>query len=452
MSVYMCNSYDTVYYMSETNLHIPMQEKVLYQAAVSEFLGSVLPFLETGTHEKATYALLERLLIPERIITFKVVWENDNGEFEHNLGYRVQFNSALGPYKGGLRFDPEVDEDVLMFLGFEQIFKNALTGLPLGGGKGGSDFNPKGKSDAEIRRFCQAFMGELFRYIGPDTDVPAGDIGVGTREIGYLYGAYKKLVNRTDGTLTGKGVGYGGSLIRTEATGYGAVYFIQEMLEYAVMELAGKRAVISGSGNVATHVAEKMLEEGALPLTLSDREGYVYGTTGLSHEFIQVVKEYKEKQAKLSEIPLPEGVVYMKGTPWQSVRADIFVPSATQHEIQKEDAEAMTKNGALLIAEAANMPTTLEAIEVFKKAGVLFGPAKAVNAGGVAVSGLEMSQNAQHLFWTREEVDTKLRTIMKQIHETCIEYGKVESGIDYSKGANIGGFVRVFHAMKRLGW
>ncbi len=424
----------------------------LYSAAQNELLTSVIPYLLLQEATEADYTRLERLLVPERTISFKVVWENDKGVLEHNQGYRVQFNSALGPYKGGLRFDPSVNEDVLLFLGFEQIFKNALTGLPLGGGKGGSDFNPKGKSDAEIRRFCQAFMGELHRYIGPDTDVPAGDMGVGGREIGYLYGAYKKITNRTDGALTGKGIAYGGSLLRTEATGYGVVYFIQEMLEHEGKEVAGMRAVISGSGNVATHVAEKLLHEGGIPVTLSDRDGYIYSASGLTHELIHVVKVHKEKQGKLSELTLPGGVVYTSGTPWQAVKGDMYIPSATQHEIQKEDAEAIVQNGALLVAEAANMPTTAEAVDVFKKAGILFGPAKAVNAGGVAVSGLEMSQNAQHLQWTSEEVDLKLREIMKHIHETCVRYGKTEKGTDYIQGANIGGFVRVFNAMRQLGW
>lgn len=432
--------------------NISKDQKPLFHAALTEFLEHVLPYLKLEGATAEACKRLERLLMPERVITFKVVWENDKGELEHNLGYRIQFNSALGPYKGGLRFDPTVNEDVLFFLGFEQIFKNALTGLPLGGGKGGSDFNPKGKSDAEIRRFCQAFMEELHRHIGHNTDIPAGDIGVGGREIGYLYGAYKKITNRTDGALTGKGVGYGGSLMRTEATGYGAVYFIQEMLEYAGKELRGMSVVISGSGNVATHVAEKMLEEGAIPLTLSDRDGYIYSASGLTHELIHVVKVHKEKHGKLSELSLPEKVIYANGTPWKQIQADIYVPSATQHEIQKGDAESIVQNGAILVAEAANMPSTAEAVDVFKKAGTLFGPAKAVNAGGVAVSGLEMSQNAQHLSWTSEEVDLKLREIMKHIHETCVRYGKTEKGTDYIQGANIGGFVRVFHAMKQLGW
>ena len=424
----------------------------LFQAVLTEFFASVIPYLESQNATEEDYARLERLTVPERSIEFKIVWEDDRRNLQHNIGYRVQFNSALGPYKGGLRFDPSVTEDVLTFLGFEQIFKNALTGLPLGGGKGGSDFDPKGKSDKEIWRFCVAFMGELSRYIGAETDVPAGDIGVGGREIGYLYGAYKKLMNRTDGTLTGKGVGYGGSYIRTEATGYGAVYFVKEMLMHGGKDIKGLRAVISGSGNVATHVAEKMLHEGGVPLTLSDREGYIYHATGLTQEIIEAVKTLKKGQGSLKDMKLENGLEYAEGKPWRKVEAEIFVPSATQHEIDREDAEAMVQTGAVLIAEAANMPSTLEAVEVFRKNGTLFGPAKAVNAGGVAVSGLEMSQNAQHLQWTSEEVDTKLREIMKHIHETCVKYGKEDSGVDYVKGANIGGFVRVFEAMKQLHW
>lgn len=428
------------------------QDQPLFKNAVTEFLESILPYLEAQGSDAGTYARLERLLEPERIISFKVVWEDDKGMFQHNRGYRVQFNSALGPYKGGLRFDPSVTTDVLKFLGFEQIFKNALTGLPLGGGKGGSDFDPKGKSNAEIRRFCVAFMSELMRYIGPNTDIPAGDIGVGGREIGYLFGAYKRLQNRTDGALTGKGVGYGGSYVRTEATGYGAVYFIEQMLARANKKIHGMRAVISGSGNVATHVALKLLEVGAIPLTLSDRGGYIYASEGLSKEVILAIQELKEQQGALSSLALPSGYVYQEGTPWSAVAADLYIPSATQNEIAIQDAEAIIAHGATLVAEAANMPTTLEGVGALQKAGILFGPAKAVNAGGVAVSGLEMAQNAGHIQWPATDVDLKLRTIMEKIHATCVEYGAGGAGVDYVKGANIGGFVRVFDAMNRLGW
>ncbi len=423
----------------------------LFRQAVSEFLEHILPYLSAIQANEIDYARLERMLMPERIISFKVVWEGDDGKLNANTGWRVQFNSALGPYKGGLRFDPSVSEDVLKFLGFEQIFKNALTGLPLGGGKGGSDFDPKGKSDSEIRRFCVAFISELAKYIGPDTDVPAGDMGVGSREIGYMYGAYKKLTNKTDGTLTGKGVGYGGSYIRTEATGYGAVYFIKEMLAHREKEITGMRVVISGSGNVATHVAEKLVDEGALPLTLSDREGYIYAETGLTREVINAVKILKEKKGSLKELK-GNDFVYCEGTPWASSKADMYIPAATQNEIDETDAKAIIQNGAFLVAEAANMPVTLNAIKSFEEADILFGPAKAVNAGGVAVSGLEMSQNAAHIQWKPEEVDARLRDIMKHIHETCVQYGNVEGKIDYVKGANVGGFIRVFSAMKSLGF
>ncbi|QQR64757.1 NADP-specific glutamate dehydrogenase [Candidatus Kaiserbacteria bacterium] len=424
----------------------------LFRAALTEFLDSVIPYLAAQNTSEEIYARLERLTIPERMIVFKVVWEGDDGAIRTNIGYRVQFNSALGPYKGGLRFDSSVNEDVLKFLGFEQIFKNALTGLPLGGGKGGSDFDPKGKSDSEVRRFCVAFMTELSRYIGANTDVPAGDIGVGGREIGYLYGAYKRLQNRVDGTLTGKGTGYGGSFIRTEATGYGAVYFVKNMLAYAGKNLKDMRVVVSGSGNVATHIAEKLLTEGAFPLTLSDREGYLYSDKGLTRECIDMVKEHKENKGALKDIMLPEGVKYHEGTPWQTVAAEVYMPAATQNEIDEADAKAMLANGALLVAEGANMPSTLEAIHTFQHAGILFGPSKAVNAGGVAVSGLEMSQNAGHTQWTTDEVDAELRLIMERIHATCVQYGKEGDRVDYVKGANVGGFVRVMDAMKHLGW
>lgn len=420
--------------------------------AFKEFLINVVPFLGEQRANNEDYERLVRLCIPERMITFRVTWEDDKGALHTNLGYRVQFNSALGPYKGGLRFDPSVTPDVLTFLGFEQTFKNALTGLPLGGGKGGSDFDPKGKSDAEIRRFCVAFIQALAPYIGPNTDVPAGDIGVGGREIGYMYGAYKRLVNRTDGTLTGKGVGYGGSHIRTEATGYGAVYFIEAMLAHAGTSLVGARALISGSGNVATYVAEKLIQVGALPLTLSDRGGYILAPGGLTRAVVDAVKELKDRDGKLKDLTLQEGVTYHEGKVWGVHDAELIIPSATQHELGKEDAEMVVKRGAILVAEAANMPCTLDATEYFKEKGILFGPAKAVNAGGVAVSGLEMRQNASHAQWTPETVDGELHAIMRHIHATCVQYGTEGDNVDYVKGANIGGFVRVFDAMEKLGY
>lgn len=424
----------------------------LFRATLSEFLHSIIPYLDDQNAEEADYALLQRLTIPERVIAFKVIWEDDAGRTQTNIGYRVQFNSALGPYKGGLRFDPSVNEDMLRFLSFEQIFKNALTGLPLGGGKGGSDFDPKGKSDREIKRFCTAFMMELVRHIGSRTDVPAGDIGVGAREIGYLYGAYKKLTNKTDGALTGKGIGSGGSQMRIEATGYGAVYFVKEMLARHEMQIKDMRVVISGAGNVAIHAAEKLLHEQAVPLTLSDRGGFIIAEGGLSEEIINAVKKLKEQHGALSELKLPSGTRYEESSLWQEVQGDIYLPCATQHEITKEDAEMIVAHGAKLVAEGANMPSTEAAMMVFQNSGVLFGPSKAVNAGGVAVSGLEMSQNASHLDWTGAEVDGRLRNIMKHIHETCVRNGETEGSIDYVKGANVGGFIRVFNAMKQLGW
>lgn len=424
----------------------------MFRQAVLEFLESVLPYLESVGAESHTYARLERMLIPERIITFKVIWENDRGELEHNLGCRIQFNSALGPYKGGLRFDPTVTEDVLKFLGFEQIFKNALTGLPLGGGKGGSDFDPKGKSDKEVWRFCTAFMTELAHHIGPYTDVPAGDIGVGSREIGYLYGAYKKITNRTDGVLTGKGVDYNGSHIRMEATGYGAIYFIKHMLAERTDTIEGKSVAISGSGNVALYAAKKCIEEGARLLALSDRNGYVYHPGGFDRDFVETVKRTKDAGKQLESLALPEGASYHEGKFWKTVRADICIPAATQNELDAEDARKMLENGVLLVAEAANMPSTQDAAHVFRDASVLFAPGKAVNAGGVAVSGLEMTQNAGHMKWSQEEVDAKLRYIMRSIHDVCKEYGTEADRIDYVKGANVGGFIRVLRAMEQFRW
>lgn len=442
--------------MSITHIGARLREQhptqVLFLQAVSELLESIEPYAATHGFTTEEYARLERLLMPERIISFRVVWMDDAGQLQANTGYRVQFSSVLGPYKGGLRFDTSVNEDVLKFLGFEQIFKNALTGLPLGGGKGGSDFDPKGKSEREIRSFCRAFMTELHRHIGPETDVPAGDMGVGSREIGYLYGALKEITNRTDGTLTGKGVSYGGSLGRTEATGYGAVYFAKHMLAECNEALVGKSAVVSGAGNVALHAALKLIEEGVTVRTISDRGGYIYKETGFTSDDLELIAERKKQNVSLAEILITAGE-YRTGAPWQQERADLYFPCATQNEITEIDARAMVQAGALLVAEGANMPSTLEAVRVFKEAGILFGPAKAVNAGGVAVSGLEMVQNATHYPWTREEVDTKLRAIMAAIHATCVRYGRREDGqVDYVMGANIGGFVRVFSAMRDLGW
>ncbi len=433
--------------VSEKYAHQPV-----FIQTVTEFLESAGPYLESVDATAEDYARLERMLVPERIISFRVTWENDAGELQHNTGYRVQYNSVLGPYKGGLRLDASVSEDILKFLGFEQIFKNALTGLPLGAGKGGSDFNPKGRSDNEIRRFCVAFMTELYRHIGIEVDVPAGDIGVGGREIGYLYGAYKRIANRTEGVLTGKSVNFGGSCGRTEATGYGAVYFAAEMLKTRDETLSGKTAVVSGSGNVATYAARKLVTEGAKVLTLSDRSGYLVKEAGLSAEDIDAIEAGKSARKSLGEIEI-DGATFSEGQPWQAVKAQMYFPCATQNEILGADAKAIIDHGALLVAEGANMPSDLKAIAAFKDADLLFGPAKAVNAGGVAVSGLEMAQNASHHPWKCEDVDAELREIMKNIHATCVKYGQKDDGsVDYVDGANIGGFVRVFAGMKELGW
>lgn len=435
-----------------TNLQEKYPHQPIFIQTVTEFFDSISEYLKKTGATEEDYARLERMLTPERIISFRVTWEDDTGVMQHNVGYRVQYNSVLGPYKGGLRFDASVSEDILKFLGFEQIFKNSLTGLPLGAGKGGSDFNPKGKSDAEIRRFARAFMTELYRHIGIETDVPAGDIGVGGREIGYLYGMYKQIRNNNEGVLTGKSVNFGGSCGRTEATGYGAVYFAAEMLKTNNDSLKGKTAVVSGSGNVATYAARKLVTEGAAVKTLSDRSGYVVKEAGLTHADIDAIESGKQNRQSLADIVV-EGAEFREGKPWSDVPADMYFPCATQNEILGEDAKAIVGSGAILVAEGANMPSDLDAIAVFKEAKILFGPAKAVNAGGVAVSGLEMAQNASHHPWKCEDVDNELREIMRNIHATCVEYGTQDDGsVDYVDGANIGGFVRVFAGMKELGW
>ena len=424
----------------------------LFIQAVTEFLESVTVYAASNPLSAEDCSRLERLLVPERFISFRVTWEDDQGGLQYNTGYRVQFNSALGPYKGGLRFDPSVSEDVLKFLGFEQVFKNALTGLPLGGGKGGSDFNPKGKSDREIRSFCRAFMTELYRYIGIETDVPAGDIGTGAREIGYMYGMFKQIANRDEGVLTGKGITFGGSHGRTEATGYGVVYFAKEMIEYVQDTLIAKTAVVSGSGNVALYTARKLIAEHSVVKTLSDRGGYILKETGLTLEDIDHIESEKKHHTPLADVTL-DGADYVVGTPWQSVQACMYFPCATQNEINKADALAMVKHGAILVAEGANMPSSTDAVNIFRTSGVLYAPAKAANAGGVAVSGLEMAQNAGHISWTAAQVDNRLRDIMKNIHTQCVTHGTTSDGsIDYVTGANIGGFVLVFEATKALGW
>jgi glutamate dehydrogenase (NADP+) len=427
-------------------------QQPLFIQAVTEFLESVAVYAVNNPLSDEDCLRLERLLVPERSISFRVTWEDDQGNLQYNTGYRVQFNSALGPYKGGLRFDPSVTQDVLMFLGFEQIFKNALTGLLLGGGKGGSDFDPKGKSNREIRSFCRALMTELYRYIGIETDVPAGDIGVGSREIGYMYGMYKQIANRDEGVLTGKGITFGGSYGRTEATGHGVVYFAKEMVEHAKDTLIAKTAVVSGSGNVALHTARKLIAEQSVVKTLSDRGGYVLKEAGLTLEDIDHIESQKKHHTPLADITL-DGAVYVVGTPWQSVPACMYFPCATQNEINKADAQAIVKHEAILVAEGANMPSDADAVRTFRDSSVLFAPAKAANAGGVAVSGLEMAQNAGHISWSAVQVDDRLREIMKNIHIQCVTYGTIDDGsIDYVNGANIGGFVRVFEATKALGW
>jgi glutamate dehydrogenase (NADP+) len=391
---------------------------------------------------------------PERVIMFRVCWVDDSGEIQVNRGYRIQMSSAIGPYKGGLRFHPTVNLSILKFLAFEQVFKNSLTTLPMGGGKGGSDFDPKGKSDGEIMRFCHSFMSELFRHIGSNTDVPAGDIGVGAREVGFLFGMYKKLNNEFTGVLTGKGLSWGGSLIRPEATGYGTVYFAQKMLETQGKDFKGKQVVISGSGNVAQYAAEKSIQLGAKVLTLSDSSGYIYDADGIDAEKLAFVMELKNvKRGRISEyIDVYPNAKFMEGkTPWE-VKCDIALPCATQNELNEAHAKMLLENGCMCVAEGANMPSTLEAVHVFQKARILYAPGKASNAGGVATSGLEMTQNSVRLSWTREEVDLKLKEIMYSIHESCIKHGKDEDGyINYVKGANIAGFVKVADAMLAQG-
>ena len=421
--------------------------------AVPEVAETVIPYIIQHDiyHGKN---ILFRMVEPERLISFRVSWVDDNGEIQVNRGYRVQMNSAIGPYKGGLRFHPTVNASILKFLAFEQVFKNSLTTLPMGGGKGGSDFDPKGKSDNEVMRFCHAFMTELFRHIGHNTDVPAGDIGVGAREIGFMFGMYKKLKNSFTGVLTGKGQSWGGSLIRPEATGYGAVYFAQNMLQRKGDSFEGKTVVISGSGNVAQYAAEKSLELGAKVVTLSDSAGYIYDKEGIDTEKLKFVMDLKNnRRGRIKEYldTYPNAEYFEGERPW-SVKCDIALPCATQNELDGDEAKQLIKNGCMCVAEGANMPSTAEAIHEFQNAKILFAPGKASNAGGVATSGLEMSQNALRMSWSRKEVDEKLKDIMEDIHDSCVEYGKNDDGsIDYVKGANIAGFVKVADAMLAQG-
>ncbi|MBN1133007.1 MAG: NADP-specific glutamate dehydrogenase [Bacteroidales bacterium] len=419
-----------------------------FHQAVREVAESLIPFIEE--HPKYKHAkILERIAEPERIIIFRVPWINDRGDIMINRGFRIEMNSAIGPYKGGLRFHPTVNLGILKFLAFEQVFKNSLTTLPMGGAKGGSDFDPKGKSDNEVMRFCQSFMTELFRHIGPNTDIPAGDIGVGGREIGYLFGQYKRLRNEFTGVLTGKGIQWGGSLIRPEATGYGAVYFAEEMLNRNGNSLKNKIVAVSGSGNVAQFTVQKINEFGGKVVTLSDSNGSIYDPNGIDEEKLEWIMELKNiRRGRIREYADKFGCEYFEGKrPWH-IKCDAAFPSATENEIDKNDAEILVRNGCKVVSEGANMPSTPEAINVFLRQKILYGPGKAANAGGVAVSGLEMTQNSMRLPWSREEVDKRLYTIIKNIHQTCVNFGaESESYVNYVKGANIGGFVKVADAM-----
>lgn len=423
-----------------------------YLQAVQEVLESIEEiYNQHPEFEKAN--LIERLCIPDRIFSFRVTWVDDKGNTHTNMGYRIQHCNAIGPYKGGLRLHASVNPSILKFLAFEQTFKNSLTTLPMGGAKGGSDFSPKGKSTAEIMRFCQAFMLELWRNIGPDTDVPAGDIGVGGREVGYFFGMYRKLAREFTGTFTGKGLTFGGSLIRPEATGYGNVYFLLEMLKTKNIDIKGKKCLVSGSGNVAQYTCEKLIELGAIPVTLSDSNGYIYDPEGITTEKLEYVKELKELyRGRISEYAETYGCKYVPNArPWGE-KGDIALPSATQNEINGEDAKKLVANGVIAISEGANMPSTPEAIEVFQQAKLLYAPGKAANAGGVSVSGLEMTQNSERISWSAEEVDKKLKWIMQNIHENCVKYGTEKNGyVNYVKGANIAGFMKVAKAVMAQG-
>ena len=423
-----------------------------YHQAVEEVLATIEDeYNKYPEFDKAN--LIERLCIPERVYQFRVTWVDDKGNVQTNMGYRVQHNNAIGPYKGGLRFHASVNLGILKFLAFEQTFKNSLTTLPMGGGKGGSDFSPRGKSNAEVMRFTQAFMLELWRHIGPDTDVPAGDIGVGGREVGYMYGMYKKLTHEFTGTFTGKGREFGGSLIRPEATGYGTLYFLMEMLKTKGTDLKGKVCTISGSGNVAQYAAEKVLELGGKVVTLSDSDGYIYDPAGIDREKLDYVMELKNMyRGRIREYADKYGCKYVEGAkPWGE-KCDVALPCATQNELNGDHAQALVANGCIAVAEGANMPSTPEAIKVFQDAKILYAPGKAANAGGVSVSGLEMTQNSIKLSWSKEEVDAKLKTIMQDIHEACVKYGTEEDGyINYVKGANVAGFMKVAKAMMAQG-
>ncbi|MCK5824140.1 MAG: NADP-specific glutamate dehydrogenase [Ichthyobacteriaceae bacterium] len=441
------NTQDIVEFMSYLNDKNPNEPE--FQQAVKEVVEVLIPFINENPKYQNN-KILERMTEPERIITFRVAWVDDSRNIQINRGYRIELNSAIGPYKGGLRFHPSVNQSILKFLGFEQVLKNALTGLPLGGGKGGSDFNPKEKSDNEIMTFCQAFMSELYRHIGHNTDIPAGDIGVGSKEIGYLFGQYKKLKNEFTGSLTGKSPGWGGSLIRTQATGYGNIYFVQNMLDTINEVLDNKTVVISGSGNVAQYTAEKALQSDAKVLTMSDSSGYIYIDGGLTTEILEFILDLKNnKRGRIKEVAnkFKNVKFFADEKPWK-VKADIVLPCATQNELDVEDAKIIVSNKTICISEGANMPCTIDAVNEFQKAKILFSPGKASNAGGVVVSGLEMVQNSVRYSWTSETVEEKLMEIMNNIHDLCVEYGTLKDGyIDYVKGSNIAGFVKVADAM-----
>ena len=426
---------------NETEFHQAVHEVV---ESLWDFLASNREYMHSG--------VLDRIVEPERVITFRVPWRDDRGQVNVNRGYRVEFNSAIGPYKGGLRFHPSVNLSILKFLGFEQVFKNSLTTLPMGGGKGGSDFDPKGKTDNEVMSFCQGFMLELSKHIGPDTDVPAGDIGVGSREIGYMFGQYKRIKNEFTGVLTGKGLNWGGSLIRPEATGYGCVYFVDEMLKQIGNSIEGKDVLVSGSGNVAQYATEKVLHLGGKVVTLSDSSGFIHDSEGISKDRLDWVIDLKNnKRGRIKEYAEEFSCEYFEGLrPW-GISCDIALPCATQNEINESDAKDLVKNGVIAISEGANMPSDPNAINIFQDSKVLFGPGKAANAGGVAVSGLEMSQNSMRIRWEREEVDEKLLTIMKSIHSACVVHGNNKNYIDYIKGANVSGFIKVADAMMDQG-
>jgi glutamate dehydrogenase (NADP+) len=415
-----------------------------FQQAVGEFALDVIPFIGENP-DYQNHNLSERLTEPDRVIIFRVNWEDDQGNIRVNRGYRVQHSNAIGPYKGGLRFHPSVSLSVLKFLAFEQTFKNSLTGLPMGGGKGGSNFDPKGKSEREIMRFCQSFMTELYRHIGPDTDVPAGDIGVGGREVSFLFGQYKRLVNEFTGVLTGKGLSFGGSAIRVEATGYGTIYFMEDMLRHQGQEIEGKTCLVSGSGNVALYAAEKLIQHGAKPVTLSDSSGFIHDPAGIDEDKLAWLKDLKEvRRGRISEYAQEYGVEFFAGQrPW-SVPCDLAIPCATQNEVNAEEAKMLIANGCIGVSEGSNMGSDAGAIEAYRDAKILYGPAKAANAGGVAVSGLEMTQNSIRMSWAREELNNHLGDIMRGIHERCVEYGTVsDTYVDYLRGANISGFKKV---------